>query len=69
MTLRPFVGNVPWRNPRVEPPPLGVKLFLLTAENIGIIGKWEDEARYCGWREMFDVPDDVKALQREMRGY
>lgn len=67
--LRPEVGELDWLDPREYPPPVGVKLFLLTAENIAVIGKWDNESRLTGWRPLFNTPESIKQLQRQVRGY
>lgn len=67
--MRPYVGEIDWLDPREFQPPLGVKLFVLTAENIAIVSSWDHNGKFAAWRPMFNVPSNVKAYQRELRGY
>lgn len=38
---------------RYDPPPRGVKLFLLTRGGIAVTGNWTDDGRFIGWQYLF----------------
>lgn len=50
-------GEVYYRDPRVDPPPLGVMLNIYTTGGIQIKGLWRDDLGYLAWAPLLKVPD------------
>ena len=50
-----------WRDPDVDPPPIGSKVQLLTHTGIAIHGKWYPEGRFIGWAPLLKIPPSIKA--------
>jgi hypothetical protein len=67
--ILPVVGDIPWLSPLEFTPPKGRKIFLLTVEGTAIIGMWNTEGAYCGWRPLFKETPEIKRLRHTMRGY
>lgn len=40
---------VNWRNPATDPPPLGVKLLLMTSGGVAILGGWAEGSNLVAW--------------------
>ena len=41
--------DVGWRNPAVEPPPLGVRMLLFTSGGVAVTGSWESDSNLVAW--------------------
>lgn len=41
--------DVYWRNPAIDPPPRGTKLWLLTSGGVSIVGSWVDDSNLIAW--------------------
>lgn len=67
-TPKPIVGSVIWRDPRVDPPPLGVRLFLLTRFGVCIQGNWYEEGQFAAWSPFPDTPEWAKQYMQTLRG-
>ena len=48
-----------WRNPDVDPPPLGVKLNLLTVYGIAQYGEFQKDF-HVGWDYCLKIPPEIK---------
>ena len=42
-------ADVGWRNPAVDPPPLGVRMMLFTTGGVAIMGLWEADSNLVAW--------------------
>jgi hypothetical protein len=42
-------GEVFWRDPQKEPPPMGRKLLVLTSGGIAVIGDWMIDSNFVAW--------------------
>lgn len=42
-------GEVYWRDPADEPPPLGRKLLILTSGGVAVIGDWMNDSNFVAW--------------------
>ena len=56
---------VEWQDPRVNPPPLGVKLVSLSKGGVVVIGNWDKS--HLGWHKLLKVPTWLR--QRRMESY
>lgn len=52
------VGDIEWRDPEIDPPPTGRKLYLLTPGEVAVIGNWSPE--YIGWQNLFRIPQSIR---------
>mgnify|MGYP003386933265 FL=1 len=55
--------QVCWRDPRVDPPPRGVKLNAMTEGGIVIFGNWRDD--YLAWSPLLKIPPWLRARLNE----
>jgi hypothetical protein len=53
-----LAGQAVWRMPADDPPPLGVKMLLLTPGGVCVIGTWETWA--IAWAPLPKVPEHIK---------
>ena len=53
-----LAGQAVWRMPADDPPPLGVKMLLLTPGGVCVIGTWETWA--IAWAPLPMVPEHIK---------
>ena len=42
-------GEVYWRDPQTDPPPLGRKLLVLTDGGVAVIGDWKHDSNFAAW--------------------
>lgn len=42
-------GDAYWRDPAIEPPPLGRKLLLLTSGGVAALGDWMTDSNFVAW--------------------
>ena len=55
-----IAGESNWRTPEDETPPRGVKMLLLNAGGVCVIGTWADWA--VAWAPLPKVPDHIKTI-------
>ena len=55
-----IAGESNWRTPDDEMPPRGVKMLLLNAGGVCVIGTWTDWA--VAWAPLPKVPDHIKTI-------
>jgi len=53
-----LAGQAVWRMPADDPPPLGVKMLLLTPGGVCVIGTWETWA--IAWAPLPKLPEHIK---------
>jgi hypothetical protein len=62
------VGDAPWLYPHRNPPPKGVKLFLLNKGGVATLGEWSDG--FSAWQYLYrrdrQQEDEMKVLAMEM---
>lgn len=56
--MKALSGESYWRDPEEEPPPLGMKVLLLTPGNVCVTGTWTDWA--VAWAPLPKVPPEIK---------
>jgi len=55
-----IAGESNWRTPDDETPPRGVKMLLLNAGGVCVIGTWTDWA--LAWAPLPKVPEHIKTI-------
>jgi hypothetical protein len=59
MSMKEYIsGESVWRTPEESPPPLGVKMLLLNAGGVCVIGTWGNWA--TAWAPLPKVPSHIK---------
>ena len=47
--LSALPGDLYWRDAVLNPPPIGVKLLLLTEGGVAVVGDWKDDGGFIAW--------------------
>ena len=55
-----IAGESVWRTTKDQEPPLGVKMLLLNAGGVCVIGTWADWA--VAWAPLPKIPDHIKII-------
>lgn len=53
-------NEVKWRNPATDPPPMGVKLLLLTSGGVAIMGGWASNSNLVAWSPLPKRPAELR---------
>lgn len=61
----PTTSNACWRDPDTDPPPLGVKLNLLTVYGIAQYGTFQ-KGFHIGWDYCLKIPPEIKKKMQQL---